>query len=78
MRQFADYRFQVTPASSAVRVVDFKTPVGIDVYSAPFFFLICLAGGNEGGVGGDQKFDRVESTTETRAARCSFLSPATP
>ncbi|KAF9650121.1 RNA-binding domain-containing protein [Thelephora ganbajun] len=27
------------------------------------------SGGNESGVGGDQKFDRVESTTETRATR---------
>lgn len=37
-----------------------------------FFLHIHLAGGNESGVGGDQKFDRVESTTETRAARCMF------
>ena len=37
------------------------------------FILMRLTGGNESGVGGDQKFDRVESTTETRAARCVFF-----
>ena len=43
------------------------------------FLLIYPAGGNESGVGGDQKFDRVESTTETRAARCRlFLHLAAP
>lgn len=33
-----------------------------------------FAGGNEGGVGGDQTFDRVESgqAAETRAARCEY------
>lgn len=50
--------------------------VRIDVYRAPpLFIFIRLTGGNESGVGGDQKFDRVESTAETRAARCLFFLP---
>jgi RNA-binding protein 8A len=36
-----------------------------------FFIHLAGGGGNESVVGGDQKFDRVESTTETRATRCT-------
>lgn len=79
VRSLPDYCPQAPQASSAVRGVDFKVPVGIDGQCGHFsFFISPLVGGNESGVGGDQKFDRVESTTETRAARCSFPSHATP
>lgn len=74
MRSLADYHPQGPQASSDARVAGFRALVCIDAQHAPFFaFFIHLAGGggNESVVGGDQKFDRVESTTETRATRCT-------
>lgn len=56
-------------------VSKFRCVLTHSVFLFPFLFFIHIAGGNESGVGGDQKFDRVESTTETRAARCTFSLP---
>jgi len=72
VRQLADYRLQALQVSSDARVAGSRALVGTHIRHAPFFvFFIHFAGGNESGVGGDQKFDRVESTTETRATRCT-------
>jgi len=62
------------PVSSDARVVGFRVLVRADVWRAPLPHAQ-LPGGNESGVGGDQKFDRVESTTGTRAARCTSPPP---
>ena len=59
--------------SSDERVVGFRVLVSIDAQRDPSLFSHPTLGGNESGVGGDQKFDRVESTTETRATRCAFF-----
>lgn len=79
LRPLADDHLQAPQASSDARAVGFRALlVRIDARRTPFSFFFLYTrfpGGNESGVGGDQKFDRVESTTETRAARCmSFLS----
>lgn len=72
VRLLTDYHPQAPQVSSAARVVGFRVPVCANPPFG-FWFFIRAAGGNESAVGGDQKFDRVESTTETRAARCTFL-----
>lgn len=74
VRLLADCRPQAPQVSFAARVVGFKALVRIDVHLSLFPVFIYISGGNESAVGGDQKFDRVESTTETRATRCMFLS----
>ena len=68
----SDYRPKALRAWFVVRVADFRALVRI-VPRVRFFIFMHLTGGNESGVGGDQKFDRVESTTETRAARYGFF-----
>ena len=78
-RQLTDCHPQAPRVSSDARAVGFRALVWIDVRRAPFSFpQIYLPGGNGSGVGGDQKFNGVESTTVTRAARCTSPFPSLP
>jgi hypothetical protein len=75
VRLVTDHHPQAPQVSSAAKAVGFRALVRVGLLFS-FSFFIQIAGGTESGsgVGGDQKFDRVESTTETRAARCTLFS----